>query len=92
MIEEIRKRIQNKAQYIENVKRMKEPSLAAISVKNVCVEEVAFLQEVLKKMKELQGERDLARYEVVVYGDVIRTKNDKIERLEEKLEEDEDDD
>lgn len=79
MIEEIRERIQNKAQYIENVKRMKEPSDAAITAKNVCMDEVAFLQEVLKKMKELQGERDLARMEVVVYGDVIRTKNDKIE-------------
>lgn len=79
MIDEIRERIQNKAQYIENVKRMKEPSDAAISVRNVCVDEVAFLQEVLTKMKELQGERDLARMEVVVYGDMIRHKNAKIE-------------
>ena len=59
MIEEIRKRIRNKEQFIENVvRRQRLASNAAISVKNVCLEEVAFLKELLKYMDALILEKD----------------------------------
>lgn len=85
MIDEIRERIRNKEQFIYNVKCMPIPSSTAITAKNVCMDEVAFLQEVLKKMEELQREHDLARMEVVVYGDMIRHKNARIELQQKEI-------
>ena len=57
MIKEINERIRNKEQFIENVNCMSVPDDAAVSVKNVCVEEVAFLKELLKYVDVMTRER-----------------------------------
>ena len=64
MINEINERIRNKEQFIENVERRQGlASSAAISVKNVCLEEVAFLKELLKYVDALIFEKNIERLE-----------------------------
>ena len=59
MIKEINERIRNKEQFIENVERYDAlASSATISVKNVCLEEVVFLKELLKYVDALILEKD----------------------------------
>jgi hypothetical protein len=57
MIDKISERIQNKQQFIENVQRLKaRPSTAAITAKNICMDEVDFLKEVLQYIDDLEKE------------------------------------
>ena len=72
MIDEIRERIRNKEQFIYNVKCMPIPSSTAITAKNICMDEVAFLQEVLKKMERLQKKLEATEQvlaELIVKGE-----------------------
>lgn len=55
MINEINERIRNKERFIYNVKCMGVPDSASITAKNVCMDEVAFLKQVLRYVDDLES-------------------------------------
>jgi len=57
MISEINERIRNKEQFIKNVNLYHYSDDGAITAKNICMDEVAFLERVLQYVDQLESSR-----------------------------------